>query len=84
MIADLCWHVLANSAMCAAIAAILRELFADRHIHWAARFLGLTSWLVLASYSWTAALELRSTMSKTQFADTSVVNDANVEIARNY
>lgn len=45
-------NVLVSSCLSAMVAALLRELFADRHIHWAARVLGLSSWVVLATYCW--------------------------------
>lgn len=52
------WNlVFCSSIFFAACAAALRELFDDRHIHWAARLLGFSSWAFIASFGWFSTQE---------------------------
>jgi len=52
------WNlVFCSSVFFAAMAAALRELFDDRHIHWAARLLGFSSWAFIASFGWFSTQE---------------------------
>jgi len=52
------WNlVFCSSVFFAAMAAALRELFDDAHIHWAARLLGFSSWAFIASFGWFSTQE---------------------------